>query len=457
MNILISLTVLGTLAMFGRIFKWHSLLMPITLAGLTVALYFDVTSWNSNHTFFNSMSMDNFALAFTAVCMVSAIFTLVFYHQFYLDEDVHHAEVYALILFSLAGVVVLVSYTNLLMLFLGIEILSLCLYILAGLRKRDLLSNEASLKYFLMGAFSTGFLLFGIAMLYGATGSFDVSGIADYLTLHSGTAEPFIVAGIILIMIGLLFKIAAAPFHFWTPDVYQGAPTLVTGYMATVGKIAAFAAFLRLFQLGFSPAKETYQLLIASVAVITMFAGNIIAIYQNSVKRMLAYSSIAHAGYMLIALLTANNMANSAVLFYAVAYTLASLAAFVTVLIVQNSKGNESVSAFNGLSKSNPLIAFVFAVAMFSLAGIPPAAGFFAKFYIFSSAIKDGWTWLVALAVINSFISVYYYFRPVISAYMRRGDDAQVTVGFGIQSLLLLLSILTLLAGLLPGFLTAII
>jgi NADH-quinone oxidoreductase subunit N len=328
---------------------------------------------------------------------------------------------------------------------------------MAGLRKRDLLSNESSLKYFLMGTFSTGFLLFGIAMLYGATGSYSINEIAYYLGVHRGTAEPFVIAGIILLMIGLLFKAGAAPFQFWTPDVYQGAPTVVTGYMATIGKVAAFAAFLRLFQLGFDASKESYQLLLGIIAVVTMFVGNITAIYQHSVKRMLAYSSIAHAGYMLIALTTMNDVTNGSVLFYSVAYTAASMAAFVIVMVVQQKRGGDDITMFNGLAKSNPVIALVFAVAMFSLAGIPPTAGFFAKFYIFSSAIKDGWIWLIALAVVNSFISVYYYFRPVIASYMRKGNEEKVNTTQGTLILLIALALLTILLGIFPGFITGII
>jgi NADH-quinone oxidoreductase subunit N len=371
--------------------------------------------------------------------------------------DAHFAEVFAILLFSLVGVVVMVSFTNLLLLFLGVEILSLSLYIMAGLRKKDLLSNEAALKYFLMGAFSTGFLLFGIAMLYGATGSFFLTDIDHYLSDHENFAQPFIASGILLLMIGLMFKVSAAPFHFWTPDVYQGSPTLVTGYMATVGKVAAFAAFLRLFQFGFAPAQETYQLIIAAVAVVTMFTGNILALYQSSIKRMLAYSSISHAGYMLIALMTSNDITNSSVLYYSIAYTIASLPAFVIVLIVQQNRVNDSITSFHGLGKQNPAMAFVFAVSMISLSGIPPTAGFFAKFYIFSSAVKDGWLWIVLLAVVNSFISVYYYFRPVIASYMKTSDHPKIKIKAATQTLLILLTILTIACGLLPGILIGII
>ena len=239
--------------------------------------------------------------------------------------------------------------------------------------------------------------------------------------------------------------------------MYQGAPTLVTGYMATVGKVAAFAALVRVFQLGFSPALETYQFLFAAVAVTTMFIGNITALYQKSVKRMLAYSSISHAGYMLIALMAANEVTNGAVLFYSIAYTLASLLAFAVVAILQQKSGSDEVSVFNGLSKSSPLMSITFAVAMLSLAGIPPTAGFFAKFYVFSAAIGDGWVWITVLAIINSFISVYYYFAPVIASYMKNGNEEDIALATPVKVLLAIIALLTLLVGLLPGSLSYLI
>ncbi len=457
MNVLISLTILGMLAMFGGIFKLRRMLMPVMVLGMIAVIILDLYAWNSNaHLFNNMMVFDNYAIAFSAVCFVGAIFTLLFYFFIHGENEHHYPEVYSLIIFSLAGAVVMVSFNNLLMLFLGLEILSLSLYVLAGTRKKDLLSNEAAMKYFLMGAFSTGFLLFGIAMLYGATGSFYLTPIGIYIQQHAAQPDAFIITGLIMMVIGLLFKVAAFPFQFWTPDVYQGAPTIITGYMATVGKVAAFAAFLRLLENTFIAAQPTYQEILWIIAVVTMLAGNIIAIYQKSVKRMLAYSSIAHAGYMLIALMAGNKISNSAVLFYSAAYTCASLAAFTIVLIVEKGKGNDEQHSFNGLARSQPWIAFALTVSMLSLAGIPPAAGFFAKFYIFSSAISSGWIWLIVFAVISSFISLYYYLRPVISAYASKGDSESLPVSSATVILLMVLTLVTLLIGILPGIISEI-
>jgi len=456
MNLLISLTALGTIAMFGGVLKFRSIVMPLSILGLITAIILGLYAWDANQSFFNNMMrMDNYAIAFSVVCIGGALLSILFFHLFHSENEIHYAEAIAIILFSLAGCVVMVSFTNLLMLFLGIEILSLSLYILSGLHKKDLLSNESSLKYFLMGAFSTGFLLFGIALIYGATGSFSTEQIAYQLGLM-GT-NVMVMIGLLLIMIGLLFKVAAVPFQFWTPDVYQGAPTIITGYMATVGKVAAFAAFLRLFQLSFGTVKENYQQVIWIVAVITILVGNIIAIYQSSTKRMLAYSSIAHAGYMLIALVTLNASSNGSILFYSVAYTLASLSSFVIVQIVQQNRNNDRADDFNGLGKTNPWLAFAFAVSMLSLSGIPATAGFFGKFYIFSSAISDGFIWLVVIGVIGSFISIYYYFRPVIASYSKQTHDPVMTMPAGTQALLILLSVMTILLGILPGLVAGII
>lgn len=457
MNVLISLTLLGMLSMFGGIFNMRKILMPLIVLGLIAIVIIGLFSWNTSAHLFNDMMVfDNYAIAFSGVCIVGAMFTLVFYYLFHGEAEHHYPEVCSLIIFSVAGAVVMVSFNNVLLLFLGLEILSLSLYILAGTRKRDLLSNEASIKYFLMGAFSTGFLLFGIAMLYGASGSFYLTAIGFYIQQHAAQPDFFIITGIIMMLIGLLFKVAVFPFQFWTPDVYQGSPTIITGYMATVGKVAAFAAFLRLLENTFIAAQPSYQLLLWIIAAVTMLAGNITAIYQKSVKRMLAYSSIAHAGYMLIALLSINKISNSAILFYAAAYTCASIAAFAIVLVVEKGKGNDEQQSFNGLSKANPWIAFALAVALLSLAGIPPAAGFFAKFYIFSAAISGGWIWLVVLGVISSFISLYYYLRPVIAAYMQKGDNTAMIISPAITIVLLLLSLLTLALGIAPGLIAGI-
>ena len=374
-------------------------------------------------------------------------------------EFEHHlAEVYALMLYGLVGGVVLFSFRNMLMLFLGIEILSISFYILAGLRKRSLASNEAALKYFLMGSFSTGFLLMGMALIYGVTGSLDLDAIANYTEQNAYGVPVYFTVGIMMLLAGMLFKSAAVPFHFWTPDVYDGAPTIVTALMATIGKICFFAAFYLLFSHCFIPVLDNWQQLVGLVAAVSMTVGNVAALQQKSLKRMLAYSSIAHAGYMLMALVAVNELSAGSILFYSAGYGLASLAAFIVVFMVKRyNNGDDSTEAFHGLSRTNPTVSLVMAIAMLSLAGIPATAGFFGKFYVFSSAVKSGMLWLVVVAVVNSFIGAYYYLRPVVGAYFEKGTSATLVDGGVPRWLLILLAVLTVLVGVAPQVLAGVL
>lgn len=445
--------------MFAGVVKLEKYLLPLTLAGLAVTAVLNSADWNSNRWSLNHMMLaDNFTVAFFNITLLIAVFVFFFYNNFYYKKDVHFADVFALLLFSLTGCYVLFSFENLLMLFLGIEILSLSLYVLAGLHKRLLASNEAAMKYFLMGSFSTGFMLFGIALIYGVTGSFDLHVIAAFVSANATDFSPLLLFGVLLILISLLFKVAAAPFQFWTPDVYEGSPTLITAYMATVGKVAAFAGFYRLFSHCFTPMIGNWSAVLWWVIVITMFFGNIVAIQQKNLKRMLAYSSISHAGYMLIAILAMNNQSAGALLYYSLAYSLASLASFSVVNFIQEKTGSDAIESCNGLYQRYPFIAIVLAVSMLSLTGIPVTAGFFGKFYIFSSAVQSGYTSLVVLAVINSFISVYYYFSPVIAAFFKK-ESAVVNLQIRNSDYVLffLLVFFILLIGILPGMLTGVI
>ncbi|HAP01219.1 MAG TPA: NADH-quinone oxidoreductase subunit N, partial [Bacteroidetes bacterium] len=321
MNVIVALTVTGMLNLFGSIYKYGKITTLISAIGIIAALVFNTLYWNTSHPFFHHMMVeDNYAVAFSAVCLALGGILILFYNRFMKEHDHYLSEVLTIIVFALAGAVVMVSYTNLLMLFLGVEILSLSFYILAGLKKKELASNEAAMKYFLMGSFSTGFLLFGIALIYGATASFDLSAIASFVKTNGTATNYILLSGVLMLLVGLLFKVAAAPFHFWTPDVYEGAPTIVTAFFATVGKIASFAAFYRLFSFCFTPLSDEWSMVIWAVAIITMFVGNITALQQKSLKRMLAFSSIAHAGYMLLALLSPAYIGAGAILFYSLAY-----------------------------------------------------------------------------------------------------------------------------------------
>jgi NADH-quinone oxidoreductase subunit N len=400
---------------------------------------------------------DNYAVAFAAITIISTILILLLSKEYFERISTHVAEYYAIILFALAGIIVMVSYNNLTMLFIGIEIMSVSLYILAGIKKNDFASNEASLKYFLMGAFSTGFLLFGIALIYGATGSFNLAVIRDWAIAHPKGIDPLFGTGIMLIIVGLCFKVGAAPFHFWTPDVYEGSPTLITAFMSTVVKVAGFAAFLRLFAECFAPMSDFWMPALLIITIVTLFIGNITALYQQSFKRMLAFSSISHAGYLLFAIVALGASSSNSVFVYSTAYSVASIIAFGALILVQQQSGSDNFDTFNGLAKKNPFLALVLTVSMLSLAGIPLTAGFIGKFFVFSGALSQYHTTLVILAVVNAIISIFYYFRVIIAMYFRSGERAEVTVPAYFNFVLGLSAIITILIGIWPGFISNLI
>ncbi len=449
MKALILLSSLGVIALFAEIFSFKKLLYPLVIIGLITTFILNIFDWDTNLTYFKMMRYDNYAVAFTSVILVIAILWFIMAENFF-KEETSLTDHFALILFALVGTVIMVSYTNMTMLFLGIEILSISMYILAGSKKDDLGSNEAAFKYLIMGAFATGFLLFGIALVYGSTGSFDLGEIQDFVTTHPGGVPAIFYAGVLMMLIGLSFKVSAAPFHFWAPDVYQGAPTVITAFMATIVKTAAFAAFLRLFGSCFASVSDTWVNIIWVMAALTLLIGNVTAVVQTSTKRMLAYSSVAHAGYMLLALLAGNSYSNSAILFYTAAYSVGSIGTFCILNIVTNARGDDNTGAFNGLVKTNPLLAVVMTIALLSLAGIPPTAGFFAKYYIFTAAFQSGYTGLVLIAVVASLIGVYYYFRIIIAMYFKEASGDVIPVQTSHKLLLIIVALITLVLGLCP-------
>jgi NADH-quinone oxidoreductase subunit N len=422
MNAVYILSGLGIVSLLAEIFSFRKILFPIVLLGLLATSALLLMDWNTAISHYSNMlTFDNYAIAFsTGISVIAFLWFLM--SRDYFENNTHVTDHFALILFSLVGAVFMVSYSNLAMLFLGIEILSISLYILAGSKMNDLLSNEASFKYFLMGSFATGFLLLGIALVYGVTGSFDLTKINQVITAGSGEFNPLLYAGVLLMMIGLAFKISAVPFHFWAPDVYEGAPTVVTAFMSTIVKIAAFAGFFRLFATCFASVSHEWVNIVQVIAILTLLVSNITAVYQNSVKRMLAFSSIAHAGYLLITLVALNDTSASAILYYVISYAAASLGAFAVLHNVAFENENASAEAFNGLSKRNPFHAFVMTVALLSLAGIPPLAGFFAKYYIFTVAFESGYIGIVLVAIVTSLIGIYYYFRIIIAMYLKAPD-----------------------------------
>ncbi|HWJ25147.1 MAG TPA: NADH-quinone oxidoreductase subunit N, partial [Flavisolibacter sp.] len=347
----------------------------------------------------NMLVFDRFSLLFTLVANISTLAYFILSGRDMERVGTNYSEYFSLLFFILSGVVLSASFKSLLMLFLGIEILSIPLYILTGSEKRNLKSNEASLKYFLMGSFSTGLMLMGIALIYGATGTFSTA--APYIFEK---VPVILVVGMMLLLFAMSFKVSAAPFHFWTPDVYDGAPTVFTSFMATIVKAAGFIAFMRLFNDAFSGITPQWKLLVAIIAAATLFIGNITAVFQQSVKRMLAYSSIAQAGFMMLAVYSLNTDAREGLILYAAAYSLATIGIFAVLIKMDDY----TFDGFNGFARQQPLIAATLVIFLLSLAGIPLTAGFLSKFYMLRAAINGGSLWLVIFAVLMAAISVYY-------------------------------------------------
>ena len=452
MNIIITIAVTALVVLYAGLFKAKKALLPLTLLGLLVSLGFVVCSWNQPTVHFGMMQIDNFALAFSGISIIGTFLIFLLTQRYFAENSPNVAEYFTLILFALCGIVIMVSYKNLSMLFIGVEIMSVCLYILAGIRKLNFASNEASLKYFLMGAFSTGFLLFGIALIYGATGSFDIDVIQNVLVNSVSNVSPLFYPGIILMMVGLCFKVGAAPFHFWTPDVYEGSPSLITAFMSTVVKTAGFAAFLRLFAGAFEPLHDFWMPALMVIVIITLCLGNITALYQKNFKRMLAYSSISHAGYLLFSLvvLTANSASN--VLVYAAAYTFASIVAFAVLINVKQKTGSDDIESFNGLAKRNPLAALALTIAMLSLAGIPLTAGFIGKYVMFLNVLENYQIILVVIAILNALVGFYYYFRVIIAVYFKEGKEIELDTPMQYKVVLVVSTIVILLLGVYPSF-----
>jgi NADH-quinone oxidoreductase subunit N len=454
MNALIAVTVLGIVTMFlgiGELKRW---ILPVIISGLIISFGVNLLEWDRNtHYFGEMMIVDNFSVAFNAVLIFTTLLVFIFAGNYYHGVERPLEDIYSLMLFALSGAIVMTSFSNIAMLFIGIEILSISMYILAGSKKFDLASNEAAMKYFLTGSFATCFLLFGIALVYGATGSFNLNEIASY-TAASGNALPqYFSVGLLLIMIGLSFKLAVAPFHFWAPDVYHGSPTLITAYMSTVVKIAGIAAFYKLFDKCFHNVEDLWTTTLLVFAAATIIIGNLAGLYQTNMKRLLAYSSISHAGYMLLGIISINEISAGALLLYTTAYSIVTIAAFGIIILIRGVRHNDDIETFNGLAKTNPYTAFTLTIALLSLTGIPPLAGFTAKYYIFSSAMQNGHLWLVVLALLGSAVSAVYYFKPIIAMYMKEGSWPAVPVTTTYKVQLIAITILTLLLGIVPGIL----
>jgi NADH-quinone oxidoreductase subunit N len=450
MNAILFSAVWGVVMMFGGlIMKKKSSAKWLAVTGAALLLVLNwlefLGIWSVSIDTRDMLEFNGFGLVFNSIAFACTLIYFLLSGEDFEKVGDHVAEYFALIFFVLCGVAIVSSFKTLLMLFLGIEIISIPLYILAGSDKRNLKSNEAALKYFLMGSFSTGVMLMGIAFLYGATGSFSISG----MHLGTGALTPMIAIGLVMLMISMSFKVSAAPFHFWTPDVYDGSPTVFTSFMATIVKVAAFIGFLRLFEGAFGKIHGQWQLLIAVITAANLLIGNITAVFQQSVKRMLAYSSIAQAGFMMFSLFALNTWSKEGFMLYAAAYSLATIGIFAVLIKMKDY----TFDGFNGLARQEPLLALLTTIFLFSLAGIPLTAGFFSKYYMLMAAVRDGhYFWLVIFAILMAAVSVYYYFRVIQAMYFKEGN-AEVAVSGNFKTLLLVAALLVIILGVYPQML----
>lgn len=449
MNTLIAITGLGVFCLLFEIFNFRKGIIPFTILGLCAILALTVSEFGHVESFYNNMIVvDKFSTSFSCLFIVLTIFLVALSHDFYDHQKAKISDFIAIKVFLLAGCVAMVYFGNLAMFFLGIEILSIALYVLAASDRMNTKSNEAGMKYFLMGSFASGILLFGICLVYGAIGSFDMRIIAE--AGISADVETWFYMGNVLICIGMLFKIAAVPFHFWAPDVYEGSPALTTAMMSTLAKVTAMAAFFKLIQAMSPILTLPSENVIVVISILSMTVGNIMALKQNNVKRMLAFSGISHAGFMLMTLLNTDN-SQASLLYYATSYSLAGIAAFSVLLYVCKNKHNEDIATFNGIGKTNPLLAAILTMALLSMAGIPIFAGFFAKLVLFSQTISNGYVALVIVAVINSIISIGYYFKIITAMYNHEPNETRTGKPFLIYAVAVVAIVLNITIGVFPS------
>jgi len=420
----VSITAIVALVVKSAVRKSETAIIVIGITGIFVSMVFSVLTFSISSTAFNDMVLvGGYASFFDVLFLIAGLLTFLLSESYLKKEEINFGEFYVLVLLAIAGMMLMGSSADLITLFLGVELMSVCFYVLAGFMRTKLSSNEAALKYFLLGAFSTGFLLYGITLIYGTTGTTNLLRIAS--VRPSASLPLWYTIGLGLLLVGLAFKVAAVPFHMWAPDVYEGSPTTVSGLMSTGGKSAAFAAAVLVFAIPMAQHDEHFKFILAVLAAGSMIVGNLFGLAQTNLKRMLAYSSIAHAGYMLIGIASGVSLGQQGILFYLVSYTFTNLGAFGVISILEKkSGGNVTYEEYAGLGSRRPVIAALLSAFMFSLTGIPPFAGFIGKYYLFTSAVQSHMTWLAILGVITSLISAYYYLRVVVYMYFRDAKDS---------------------------------
>jgi NADH-quinone oxidoreductase subunit N len=449
MNTLIAITGLGVLCLIFEIFNLRKGIIPVTVIGLLATLGLTISEYGTESSYYNNMIVvNNFSVTFSTLFIILTTFIVAMSHHFYSTHAAKISDFIAIKIFILAGAIAMISFGNLAMYFLGLEILSIGLYVLCASERLSLRSNEAGMKYFLMGAFASGIILFGICFVYGAMGTFDVAEIASLS--RSAELPAWFFIGVVMITIGMLFKIAAVPFHFWAPDVYEGAPALTTATMSTLVKVVAMATLYKLLVVLNAEMTYAFQIIIVVLSIASMTVGNIMALRQTNVKRMLAFSGVSHAGFMLMTLLTLSTSAGT-LLYYTSAYALSGIAAFAVILYVCRHDENEDIVNFHGLGKTNPILAAILTGALLSMGGIPIFAGFFAKMFLFTDTIEAGYLFLVIIAVINSIISIGYYFKLIIAMYGKDSNEERARTPFAYYAVAVIAILMNIVLGLFPS------
>ena len=423
---ILCVTLAGLVVLLAEAFMKKGEKMPIAplgLIGLVGAAVASVLLWDRNTESFGVVSGDNFGLFVNLVLIAVGALTIIFSTQTVERDGLPAGEYYAMVLFAIVGMMLMAQATDLLVIFLALETMSIAVYILTGIRRDLQQSTEAAFKYFLLGAFASSFFLYGIAFLYGTTGTTNIDEMSTRIAAQSMSGNPMILLGIGLLIVGFGFKIAAVPFHMWSPDAYEGAPAVITGFMSTGVKAAAVAAFVRVFLKGLDPMIADWAPVLWWIAALTMIVGTVVGVAQTSLKRMLAYSSIAHGGYLLAGLVAGNEVGKAAILFYLAAYALTNLGAFGVIALIGNrERANDDLRDYAGLWHTHPALASLMTFFLLSLGGFPPTAGFIAKWYIFSAAIGSGYYGLAIIGVLSSVVSVFFYLRIVVMMYMTDRD-----------------------------------
>ena len=452
--IILTFIIVAIFDLFNSLQKTFTAL--ITIVGCAIALYVSIDMLNigiEGTEFSNMIQVDKYSLFFNVIFLVSTILVVLISINYLGQQDRRQGEYYLLILLATLGMMLMASGNELIVVFLGLELMSLSLYVLAGYFQRSMASSEAGMKYLLLGAFASGFFLYGIALIYGGAGTTSIPQIASALTVD--TKSPLLLAGMFLLVVGFGFKVALVPFHQWAPDVYEGAPTSIAAFISAGPKAAGFAAFLRIFMEALQNLQSEWIVAITILAALTMSVGNLVAIAQRNIKRMLAYSSIAHAGYVLVGLAAANKDGISSAMFYLLVYCIMNIGAFGVVILARTEDGESlMISDYAGLGFKKPLLALFMTVMLLSLAGFPPTAGFIGKFYIFRSAVESGQIWLVIIGAINTVIAAFYYLRVVVAMYMREPEAELDFLAYPrlLIVVLTLAAIGVVLIGILPSF-----